>query len=320
MAYPQLKPVTDLVSKCGRVAVLMGGDSAERPISLKSGGFVLQAMLDAGVDAFAVDVQGNMVKQLAGLKADRVFNILHGRGGEDGQVQGILKSMDMPYVGSDIKASAVTMDKLMTKRLLAGSGLATPPFVELHGVEDCSQALQKLGLPLIMKPVFEGSSIGMTRVDSAEQMESAFREAAQFGPVMAERWVEGTEYTVAWLGGDVLPAIRLETPRDFYDYQAKYSANDTRYICPCGLPGDELEQLNQLVAQSAAISGVRHWARVDVMHDEQAGFQVIEINTVPGMTDHSLVPMAAKQAGLDFQQLVLKLLEFTLQDGALEHV
>jgi D-alanine-D-alanine ligase len=320
MSNHHLLPSIATAKKCGRVAVLMGGDSAERAVSLKSGGFVLQALLDAGVDAFAIDVRGNMVTQLANLEADRVFNLLHGRGGEDGQLQGILQSMGMPFVGSGIKASAVTMDKLMTKRLLAGSGLSTPAFVELHSIDDCPRALSTLGLPLIMKPILEGSSIGMTKVETEEELARAFLDAAKYGPVMAERWVEGTEYTVAWLGGTVLPAIRLETPRVFYDYQAKYAANDTRYICPCGLPAPELEQLNHLVAQSAAITGVRHWARVDVMHDAQQGFQVIEINTVPGMTDHSLVPMAARQAGLDFQQLVVKLVELTLQAEEVAHV
>ena len=319
MAELQLQPSPQIAEKCGRVAVLMGGDSAEREVSLKSGGFVLQALIDAGVDAFAVDIHGNMVEQLLQLRADRVFNILHGRGGEDGQVQGILQALGMPYVGSNIRASAVTMDKLMTKRLLAGSGIDTPGFLELQSAQDGEQAIAQLGLPLIVKPVLEGSSIGMSKVEQPEQMAVAYEQAAQFGPVMAERWIDGSEYTVAWLGGHVLPAIKLETPRQFYDYDAKYLAEDTRYICPCGLPAAELDELDQLVARSAHVAGVRHWARIDVMRGTDGRFQVIEINTVPGMTDHSLVPMAAQQAGLNFQQLVVKLLEYSLDDEEEQH-
>jgi D-alanine-D-alanine ligase len=314
MSFANLQPANDAASKCGRVAVLMGGTAAEREVSLKSGSFVLQGLLDAGVDAFGVDIGVNICQQLSELKADRVFNILHGRVGEDGQVQGLLESLSLPYVGSGIRASAVTMDKLMTKRLLQGCGLKTPIFYELTSLQDCQQALQKIGLPMIIKPVLEGSSIGMSKVTEADQLEAAYQLAAQFGPVMAEQWIDGSEYTVAWLGGTVLPAIRLETPHVFYDYDAKYIANDTRYICPCGLAQAELETLNQLVARTAEICGLRHWGRIDLMRDKQGVFQVIEVNTVPGMTDHSLVPMAAREAGLSFQQLVLKLVEYTLED------
>ena len=315
-----LMPKPDTVKKSGKVAVLVGGNSAEREVSLKSGSFVLKALVDAGVDAFALDVAGNMVDHLQSMQADRVFNMLHGRGGEDGQVQGILESMNLAYVGSGIKASAVTMDKLMTKRLLAGAGLATPDFVELRDTADCDVALEQLGLPLIVKPVLEGSSIGMSKVEKADQMKPAYQRALEFGPVMAERWVAGEEYTVAWLAGQVLPAIKLETPRVFYDYEAKYVAEDTRYLCPCGLAENALNELNQLVARCAEVSDLRHWGRIDVMRDGNGQFQVIEINTVPGMTDHSLVPMAAKQAGVDFQNLVVKLVELTLDSEEVNHV
>jgi D-alanine-D-alanine ligase len=314
MSFAHLQPAQDSAAKCGRVAVLMGGTAAEREVSLKSGSFVLQGLLDAGVDAFGVDIKHDICQQLSELKADRVFNILHGRVGEDGQVQGLLESLNIPYVGSRIQASAVTMDKLMTKRLLQGCGLKTPLFCELNSVEDCKQALDLIGLPMIIKPILEGSSIGMTKVEDAAQLEEAYLLAAGFGPVLAEQWIVGSEYTVAWMGGTVLPAIRLETPHGFYDYDAKYIASDTRYICPCGLAEDELQQLNQLVAKTAEICGIRHWGRIDLMRDQQGVFQVIEVNTVPGMTDHSLVPMAAREAGLSFSQLVLKLIEYTLDD------
>lgn len=319
MSYEHLQPALDTAAKSGRVAVLMGGTGAEREVSLKSGSFVLQALIDAGVDAFAVDIQHNVCQQLSELEADRVFNILHGRVGEDGQVQAILEALGLPYVGSGIKASAVTMDKLMTKRLLQGCGLKTPPFCELRSVADCAKAVKQIGLPMIVKPLLEGSSIGMSKVTEAGQLVAAYELAARFGPVMAEQWITGSEYTVAWMGGNVLPAIKLETPHVFYDYDAKYIASDTSYICPCGLSEKELDELNRVVATTAEICDLRHWGRVDLMRNQQGVFQVIEVNTVPGMTDHSLVPMAAKQAGLSFQQLVVKLLEYTLE-AEVEHV
>lgn len=312
MNFEHLKPVTDIVGKSGRVAVIMGGTSAEREVSLNSGSFVLQALQDAGVDAFKVDLQEHALQQLQSIEADRVFNILHGRGGEDGQIQGVLEMLGLPYVGSGVKASAVTMDKLMTKRLLQGSEINTPVFMELKNKQDCVQAQELIGLPLIIKPVNEGSSIGMTKVTMPEQLIPAFELAQQYGSVMAEQWIDGQEFTVAWLGNTVLPAIKLETPHEFYDYDAKYSASDTTYICPCGLVDDQLQILNELVSQTVDICDLRHWGRVDLMMDHKGVFQVIEVNTVPGMTDHSLVPMAAKQAGLNFQQLVLKLVELTL--------
>jgi len=312
MNFEQLQPRSDITEKSGRVAVLMGGLSAEREISLKSGSFVLKALQEAGVNAFAVDIQQNVIEQLQAMQADRAFNILHGRGGEDGQIQVLLDLMEIPYVGSGPKASAVTMDKLMTKRLLQGAGLDTPAFAEIKQVEDCDAVIEELGLPLIIKPLNEGSSIGMSKVEKAQDLLPAFKLARQYGAVMAERWVAGDEYTVAWLGGSVLPAIKLETPHEFYDYDAKYAATDTRYICPCGLSEEQQQDLNRLVSTTADVCNLNHWGRVDVMMDNHGRFQVIEVNTVPGMTDHSLVPMAARQAGLSFKQLVLKLVELTL--------
>lgn len=309
-----LQPANDIAQKCGRVAVLMGGNSAEREVSLTSGHFVLNALVEAGVDAVGVDIHGDMIAPLQSLQADCVFNILHGRGGEDGQIQAILDLLDIPYVGSGIKASAVTMDKLMTKRLLQGCGLKTPAFLEISHASQCDEIVREMGLPLIVKPLNEGSSIGMSKVTNAEELLPAFELAREFGRVFVEQWIDGEEYTVAWLGGYVLPSIRLQTPHEFYDYDAKYKASDTQYICPCGLDEEAQEELDELVAKTVDTCDLRHWGRVDLMRDQHGVFQVIEVNTVPGMTDHSLVPMAAKQAGLDFQQLVLKLVELSLHD------
>ena len=314
MNTQHLQPSADIAKKSGRVAVLMGGTSAEREVSLTSARFVLDALLDAGVDAFAVDVGEDVVPQLVQLEADRVFNILHGRGGEDGQIQAVLELLHLPYVGSGIKASALTMDKLMTKRLLQGCGISTPGFMPINSEQDCGRVLQALQLPLVIKPVLEGSSIGMSKVVKQQELLLAYQLAAQYGEVMAEQWIDGGEYTVAWLGDTVLPPIKVETPNVFYDYEAKYKSDETRYICPCGLDQQSLAQLEQIVEQTIEVSGVRHWGRVDLMRDAQGVFHVIEINTVPGMTDHSLVPMAARQAGLSFQQLVLKLLELTIEE------
>lgn len=314
MSNLQLQPAKDIAKKCGRVAVLMGGNSAEREVSLTSGQFVLKALVDAGVDTVAVDIHGDMIAPLQELQADCVFNILHGRGGEDGQVQAILELMDIPYVGSGVKASAVTMDKLMTKRLLQGCSLNTPNFVEINHPSQCADIVREMGFPLIVKPLNEGSSIGMSKVTANDELLPAYELARRFGRVFVEQWIDGEEYTVAWLGGHVLPSIRLHTPHEFYDYDAKYKASDTQYICPCGLDDVEQKELDELVAKTVDICDLRHWGRVDLMRDQHGVFQVIEVNTVPGMTDHSLVPMAAKQAGLDFQQLVLKLVELALYD------
>lgn len=316
MSFEHLIPVNDIASRSGRVAVLMGGRSAERDVSLTSGRFVLQALLDGGVDAFAVDVSEPLTHQLRNLKADRVFNILHGGEGEDGHVQAVLDDMEIPYVGSGVKSSALTMDKLMTKRLLLGCGIATPDFMVINQQSDCAKVLQKMDVPLIVKPVFEGSSIGMSKIEKAEQLIPAYHDAAQYGPVFVEAWINGIEFTTAWLADTVLPTIRLGTPHQFYDYDAKYQATDTRYHCPCGLEAEQQQQLDSIVAETMQVCELRDWGRVDIMQNESGEFFVIEVNTVPGMTDHSLVPMAAKQAGLSFQQLVLRLLQQTLDRGA----
>ena len=307
-----LMPDRESVVKCGRVAVMMGGMSAEREISLKSGNAVFEGLKKAGVDAFKFDPQQDMLRQLLDLKADRVFNILHGRGGEDGTVQAVLDMIGLPYTGSGVAASALTMDKLATKRLLLGCGIPTPEYIELNSEDDCKRLLDDLGLPVFVKPVLEGSSIGMSPVYDAVDLVPAWQKASEFGDVFAEKLIVGSEYTAGFLDQQVLPLIKLQTPREFYDYEAKYFAEDTIYTCPCGLDDAMVGEINRLVEQTIKVTGVCHWGRVDLMLDAANQPWIIEVNTVPGMTDHSLVPMAAREAGLDMPNLVLRILQSTL--------
>lgn len=297
----------------GRVGVAMGGWSAERDISLRSGGAILNALRAGGVDAHGVDVVRGGIRGLAGF--DRIFIALHGRGGEDGVIQGWLAAEGIPHTGSGVLGSALAMDKLRAKRQWRAAGLATPEFAVLRGLEDIAQVTEALGLPLIVKPVAEGSSLGMSRVERAADLPAAWEAARPFGEVFAERWVGGAEYTAAILGGEVLPLIRLETPRAFYDYEAKYQAGDTRFYCPSGLPREREEAFGALAAQAFEVLGCTGWGRVDLRCDEAGEPWLIEANTVPGMTDHSLVPMAARAAGIDFPTLVLRILEQTLTPG-----
>ncbi len=301
-------------ARFGKVAVLMGGWSAERTISLNSGQAVLDALLRGGVDAHGIDVRRETVLQeLEQGQFARAFVILHGPGGEDGVIQGALEVLGLPYTGSGVMASALAMDKLRSKQLLEGAGIPTPPYLVLEDDFDPDYVVATLGLPLMVKPALEGSSIGMSKVDEAEELLAARQQAAHFkGKVLAERWIEGREYTVAILGDKPLPAICLETPRDFYDYEAKYQANDTRYLCPCGLSAEEEHRLQRLALAAFQALGAEGWGRVDIMCTHDGTPFVIELNTVPGMTDHSLVPMAAKATGIDFEQLVLRILAQTL--------
>ena len=297
------------VNSYGKVAVLMGGWSAEREISLISGRAVLKALQDCGVDAHGIDVDHEVARLLLDEKFERAFIILHGRGGEDGSIQGMLETMAIPYTGSAVLGSSLAMDKLRTKQIWAANKLPTPEYVVLNTEDDCARALSELGLPMIIKPVLEGSSIGMSKVEQADELVPAWQLAmACKGEVIAERWISGKEYTAAILMDRVLPMIRLVTPHKFYDYDAKYTANDTQYLCPCGLDAELEASLANLMLQAYRAVGASGWGRVDFMIDEAGQAWLIEVNTVPGMTDHSLVPMAAKQAGISFEQLVMQIL------------
>jgi len=297
------------VSAFGRVAVLFGGKSAERAVSLKSGQAVLDALLGAGVNAFGIDVGADLLQRLASEKIDRAFIVLHGRGGEDGAMQGLLECLEIPYTGSGVLASALAMDKLRTKQVWHSLGLSTPRHAVLASAEDCHVAASALGFPLIVKPAHEGSSIGMAKVSNVEELIRAWQDAARYdAQVLVEQWISGPEFTIAMLRGQVLPPIRVGTSKLFYDYEAKYVDNDTRYQIPCGLDAVKEAELIDLTSRACEAVGTRGWARADVMQDADGRFWLLEVNTVPGMTDHSLVPMAARAAGLDFQQLVLSIL------------
>ena len=301
----------------GKVAVLMGGWSAEREVSLKSGEAVLNALLEMKVDAHKIDVQRESIfDDLKAGQFDRVFIVLHGPGGEDGVIQSVLEVMQLPYTGSGVLASALAMDKLRCKELLQGSGLPTPAYMKLEKTTDMNLIGATLGFPIMVKPTLEGSSIGMSKVEKETELKKALEVASEFGDtVLAEQWVQGKEYTVAILGETALPVIRLETKRDFYDYAAKYDDDDTLYHCPCGLSQEEESQLQRLAMSAFNAVGAKDWGRVDIMSDEEGKPSVIEINTVPGMTSHSLVPMAAKASGLSFSELVFNILLQTMVEA-----
>ncbi len=299
----------------GCVAVLMGGWSAERPVSLQSGQAVLDALLRQGVDAFGVDVtKEHIIKDLSNKKIDRVFIALHGKGGEDGVIQSMLEILNLPYTGSGVAASALAMDKLRTKQLLQGVGMPTPSFIIMDESSDCDYIAATLGFPLIVKPSLEGSSLGMAKVESIDELKKAYVKAKYFtGDVLVEQWITGAEYTVAVLGGNALPVIELKTSHAFYDYSAKYQSNDTEYICPCGLSVEDEGHFQRLALSAFNQVGASGWGRVDLMCDANNKPWIIEINTVPGMTDHSLVPMAAKEFGLSFDELVCVILQQTVE-------
>ena len=297
----------------GRVAVLHGGSSAERAISLLTGAAVLAALQRRGVDAYGFDPAQHPLSELSTGNCTRAWIALHGPGGEDGTVQGALEFLGIPYTGSGVTGSAIGMDKLRSKRLAAALDIPTPEFVVLRSAADLDLALARLGLPMIVKPASQGSSVGMTRVEQASELPAAWRAATQHEPVaFAEPWITGAEYTVAILQGAALPAIRIETPRSFYDYEAKYLRNDTRYFCPAGLAASAEENLAALALAAFEACGAEGWGRADFMMDGSGRSLLLEINTVPGMTDHSLVPLAARAAGIDFDELVWRVLETSL--------
>ena len=306
----------ELVRALGRVAVFMGGDSAEREVSLKSGKAVLAALQSAGIDAVGRDIRGCLLRTVDEPDFDRVFIALHGRGGEDGTLQAILGQAGIPYTGSEVLASALAMDKLRTKYVFEGCGLPTPAFRAMTSVGEAKDIVTALGSPLSVKPAHEGSSIGIRKVSSAAELAEAYEAAARLDDlVLVEQWIEGPEFTVSLLQDKALPAIGLSTDHAFYDYDAKYLADDTRYRIPCGLAPDDELRLQHLALDAFRVLGCRTWGRVDIMQDRTGEFWLLEVNTVPGMTDHSLVPMAAKAAGISFEELVVRILRDTLAEG-----
>lgn len=297
----------------GRVAVLFGGTSAEREVSLKSGQGVLDALRSQGVDAHPFDPATDAIDTLKGF--NRAFIALHGRHGEDGTIQGVLELLGIPYTGPGIMASALAMDKWRTKLLWQAADLPVPDFMMLQADSDFDAVAARLGFPLFVKPAREGSSIGVTKVHVREELEAAYQAAAEHDAlVIAEAAILGGEYTVGVIGDTVLPIVKIEPATDFYDYEAKYLRDDTRYLCPCGLPpAQEAEIQHQALAAFQAI-GARGWGRVDFLMDKDGRHYFLEINTAPGMTDHSLVPMAAKVAGMSYPELVLKVLASASND------
>lgn len=298
----------------GKVAVLYGGWSAEREISLKSGATVLTKLKACGIGAHGIDAGTDVLAQLARGNYARVFNVLHGRGGEDGVIQGALEVLGLPYTGTGVLGSALTMDKRLTKLVWLQLGFPTPPYAVVHAGAELDGIIQKVGLPLAIKPAREGSSIGISKVMHAEDLAAACELGFKHDKtLLAERWIEGGEYTAGVLGDEVLPLVRMETPRSFYDYQAKYFTDTTRYHCPCGLPQDQEWMLADLCWRAFVAVGASGWGRVDLMLDRERQPWLLEVNTIPGMTDHSLVPKAAKVAGIDMETLVMRILATSLK-------
>ncbi len=302
------------------IAVLHGGDSAERAVSLRSGAAIAKALESAGFNVSLVDTQGYCLSNLVELKVDRVFIALHGRGGEDGCVQGALEYMGIPYTGSGVLGSALSMDKNRSKQVMQACGLPTAPFVVVNKsafkAQQAQNILKELGGKVMVKPAHEGSSIGMSMAQDAQQLTQALEQAFNFdNEVLVEAWINGPEYTVSILGEQALPVIHMETPNAFYDYQAKYQSNDTQYHCPCHLSEQDEKTLQNLALKAFKATGAQGWGRVDVMRNENNDWQILEVNTVPGMTETSLVPKAAKVAGYSFVELVSKIVQLSVDNG-----
>ncbi|MGR8918248.1 MAG: D-alanine--D-alanine ligase [Gammaproteobacteria bacterium] len=309
MSLPDAATLERVAAAAGRVAVYMGGAAAEREVSLRSGAAVVAALRAAGVEAEPFDWDGSLAQAAPPARFDRVFIAVHGRGGEDGQLQALLELGGIPYTGSGVLGCALAMDKRRAKLAWLGAGLPTPPFVVVEPGMSAAEVVDSVGLPLFVKPAREGSSLGISRAASGDEVGAAVDAARAFDDaVIAERCIEGGEYTVGIIGDEVLPAIKVETPRAFYDFAAKYDEDDTRYLCPCGLDASAESALHALAARAFETLDGRGWGRVDFMRDADGKNWLIELNTVPGMTDHSLVPMAAAAAGLSFEQLVLAIL------------
>lgn len=304
-----------------KIAVLMGGQSAERSISLKSGQAVLNALQAQKIPAVGIDVNESIVDTLRQEKIDCACIMLHGRGGEDGTIQGLLEILHIPYTGSGVLASALAMNKLKTKQIWQSMNLSTPHYIQLHENMDWASVVKTLGLPIMVKPAHEGSSYGASRVNTLAELSSAYTLAAQYDDVViAEQWITGAEFSVSILNGRALPAIQLKTNRDFYNFEAKYVANDTQYLCPCGLSEEDESRLKALALQAFNAVGCHGYGRVDVMQDAHGKFYALEVNTLPGMTDHSLVPMAAKAEGISFEQLTLEILKTARTESKTQHV
>jgi len=302
------------VQALGKIAVLMGGTSAEREVSLRSGTAVADALEAQGADVVRVDVEAHAISQLTDIEFDVAFIALHGRGGEDGTIQGVLEWLDKPYTGSGVMASALAMDKWRTKMIWQAAGLPTPPAYLLEDSSDWEAINIALASNAIVKPAREGSSIGMRRVHNANELQSSYEYAREYdGMVLAERWVEGREFTVAVVNGQALPVIQLRTSHEFYDYDAKYQANDTEYLLPSELSTEKEAEIQALALKAFDVIGAAGWGRIDVMQDAAGEFWLLEANTSPGMTDHSLVPMAAGAAGMAFGELVVTLLQEAAQ-------
>jgi len=304
---------TQLNQQFGKVAVLMGGISSEREVSLKSGAAVLAALVSQGIDAHGIDAQPNNIGQLQAQGFDRVFNSLHGRWGEDGVVQGALQSIGLPYTGSGVLGCALSMDKVRSKQVWQSLGLPTAKYRVIKQQRDLNGLLDQLGLPLFLKPACEGSSVGIGKVSHADDLLLAYQTAsANTDVVLAEQFIQGPELTVAILAEEALPVIRLQTPNEFYDYAAKYQSDKTEYFCPAGLTDELEQQVRSLSLEAFNALACTGWGRVDVMLDGDQKPLLLEVNPIPGMTDHSLVPRAAAAAGLSFAQLVRRILEATL--------
>jgi len=306
--------MTQVNTQFGKVAVLLGGNSAEREVSLRSGQAVLNALQNSGVDAIAFDPQNRSLWDLKELNVDRVFIALHGRGGEDGTVQGALEFMNLPYTGSNVLGSALAMDKVRCKHLFKSAGLSTAPYAVVDAKKGFdAQAIMDEFKKVMVKPSHEGSSIGMAQASSAQELDEALAHAFKFdNQVLVEQWITGREFTVTVLGGEVQPVIEMTTPNGFYDYQAKYQSNTTQYHCPADLSAQDTQYLQSMSLEAFDLVGASGWGRVDAMQDELGNFYLLEVNTVPGMTEKSLVPMAAKANGATFEQLVVRILEQTL--------
>lgn len=303
------------MTEFGRVAVLMGGWSAEREVSLASGKQVLNALVSSGVDAFAVDVKRNELSQALSGKCDRVFNILHGTWGEDGRVQGVLETLDIPYTGTGVLGCALTMDKNLTKTICRQNGVATPQWQLVNDLQSCVQAVENIGsacgYPVVVKPVKEGSSVGVSIVQK-NQSADAYSLAAEYGDVLVEQFISGSEITATIVNGEALPLIKISTPREFYDFEAKYQEDTTTYDCPCGLSATAEQDIQNTALKVFEILHCKTWGRVDFLLDNDGNHYLLEVNTAPGMTDHSLVPMAAAATGVSFSDLLIQILTTTV--------